>query len=69
MTTTTYPRAAAATETADELSQIAREGALRAFSPHGVEDDCPFGHDTAQGIIWLQAFRLTTDRMNDAVEA
>jgi hypothetical protein len=66
--TTTNPRASVAIETADELAQIARQGVHRAFG-NGTEDDCPYGHTTAQGIIWLQAFRLTTDRMSDAQAA
>jgi hypothetical protein len=57
-----------ATDTREECVDAAYYGACHAVDGD-TEDACPYGHDTAQGIIWLQAFRLTTDRMNDAVEA
>lgn len=47
-------------ETARELMDAASAGTKAAS-----EDECPFGADTAQGIIWTQAFRLNHDRAAD----
>lgn len=57
-------RADLAHDTAGELSDCARDGAASAYL-NKPEDACPYGWDTAQGIIWLQAWRLTTDRLSD----
>jgi hypothetical protein len=51
-------------ETADELRTIAEDGAQAAFD-RKAERSCPFYEDSAQGIIWTQAFRLTADRLSD----
>ena len=53
-------------ETADELSHAAFDGTWAAFAGD-PETVCPFATDTAQGIVWTQAFRLTLDRIGDLV--
>lgn len=59
-------------DTGQELANCAVAGArAAAYSLSNkatlteAEDGCPFGHDTAQGVVWLQSLRLTWDRLND----
>lgn len=47
-------------DTARELMDIASAGTKAAS-----EDECPYASDSAQGIIWTQAHRLTKDRKAD----
>jgi hypothetical protein len=51
-------------DTAKELTD-AVHAATKAALAGEPEDVCPFGADTAQGIIWTQAYRLTKDRHGD----
>jgi hypothetical protein len=54
------------TDTRQEVASAAYNGASAAYDGAG-ENACPFGFDTAQGIIWIQAFRLTRDRMEEGM--
>lgn len=49
---------------ARELMDAASAG-TRAAEAGEAEATCPFSADTAQGVVWTQAFRLATDRMAD----
>lgn len=51
-------------DTARELMDIASAG-TKAANAGEPEDACPYATDSAQGIIWTQAYRLTTDRRAD----
>lgn len=51
-------------KTAQELQNCASQGS-RAADAGEPEDACPYATDTAQGIIWTQAYRLTLDRLGD----
>lgn len=56
-------------ETVDELQEIVAEAVQAAGGEPAGEDACPYGWDTAQGIIWLQTYRLTLDRIADCTES
>ena len=53
-----------AADTSSEVAEAATEGARAGFLGR-PESSCPFDFDTAQGIIWTQAFRLTVDRVRE----
>ena len=51
----------------DELREAVVLGTKAAFSgvPEAADEACPYARDTAQGIAWTQAYRLTADRLAD----
>ena len=53
-------------DTARELMNIASAATKEAFA--GRTENCPYATDSAQGIIWTHAYRLTLDRLTDWIE-
>lgn len=55
-------------DTAAELANAVHQGAAAAFAQEAEEaarEAAGYSADTAQGITWTQAYRLTLDRLND----